>query len=273
MLKKKYSLLKTKLEKHKYFKSIHHLQTSHEVAIKEIHVRRNDADLIQKVQNYLQNDIPNHFQYTKPTLYLSRHVATPNYETLLFIDTCHEIDPTLPKVIGQDVHDIFVGNNVLKRNLGKLPIAIGTDKHGKPVIRNSTILDFRNAQGRKISELHTISGTPLPDFHTKLLQSATDYDITLVNESSWIDNHHRGNLLEHYKHILSLFIVHGIMFELYEYEDKEFVDTILIPAYKFVTKQFGCVPLISFLVDPKIEFDRDWNTYPEHIAPLVEKHL
>lgn len=74
-------------------------------AVAEIQRRRRDLPLVKKVQEYLSGDIPEHFTYSKPIFYLSRHIATPNYETLRFIELTQNYD--LPRVIGIDPKDKF----------------------------------------------------------------------------------------------------------------------------------------------------------------------
>lgn len=256
---------------HQYHDKVHALQTPLKEAMSEIIKRRRDDDLIHAIREYLKDDIPDHFNQQTPVFYLSRHIATANYETLRYLNVCHAFDPNIPIIIGQDPEDIFVGNNVLKRILGKLPINRGESNQDEQIISNVTILDFSKMQGKKLSNIDTYCGSSLLEFHNGLLQKmSTGYTYSLADESDWVTRNYRGNLIEHYKRLLALLLVHGIMFEFYEDEDEHFVEQILIPAYTYVTTKFGHRPLITFLVAPDKEYERDWNSFPPEIYPHVQ---
>lgn len=242
-----------------------------ESALNEIEERRKDSKLRLAVEKYLDGDLPSYFNQKKAVLYLSRHIATPNYETLRFIEVTKEYD--LPKVIGQDTTDIFTSNNVLKRALGKMQIMKGTARNGDEIIENFTVVNFNKAQGKKLRYVKTATGTPLTRFHNSLLLNIYPFGYKLVNESSWIDRNHRKNLLLHYKKFLSLMITQGVMFEYYEDSEHDFVNEILNPAFSDVTKRFGCKPLISDLVPQEKQLERDWNSYPSVVYQFVKRHL
>ena len=253
-----------------YHESVQSLLTPLAEAVSEIKRRRQDPALMAAVRSYLQDDIPSHFDTDTPIFYLCRHIATPNHETLHFIEKCQAYDATVPMVIGQDFKDIFSPDNVLKHNLGKLPVETGKTSKGLPIVHNYTILDFNHANGQPLHRLHTVCDTTLIDFHTRLLQYVTPAKVELIDESDWVSRHHRGNLLEHYKKLLALLIVHGIMFEFYEPEDEAFVEEVLIPACAAVRETFGHAPLITHLVEPERELERDWNAYGDSVLPYVE---
>lgn len=257
----------------RYNRTVHNLQTPLDKAVQEINKRRSDQNLVNAVREYLNNDIPPHFDQNLPVFYLSRHIATPNEETMRFMQLCRSFDPSIPIVIGQDTEDIFVGNNILKHNLGKLKIQKGYNKNHQPIYEHQTIINFSDAQGIKLKNIETVCNISLIDFHAEMLNRLRPTEVEIADESEWVSRNHRGDLLEHYKKFLALLIVHGIMFEFYEEEDRQFVFNILIPAYKFVQKKFGCKPLITFLVDPTEELEKDWNAYPSSVQPYVENCL
>lgn len=257
----------------RYHRTVHAMQIPLDKAVREIHKRRKDEALVRAVRDYLDGDIPPHFDQEKPIFYLSRHIATPNEETMRFMQLCRAFDPKAPIVIGQDIDDVFVGNNILKHNLGKLKIQSGYNKNHQPIYKHETIIDFSEAQGTKLKHIETVCDVSLIDFHAEMLNRLRPTEINIADESDWVSRNHRGNLLEHYKKFLALLIVHGIMFEYYEDEDRDFVYNILIPAYKFVKQKFGHAPLITFLVDPREELEKDWNAYPSSVQPYVENCL
>ncbi|MCA9361948.1 hypothetical protein KC906_01100 [Candidatus Kaiserbacteria bacterium] len=259
------------MPKRRYHHDINRLLTPFHDALIEINARRTNPDLVAKVHEYLNDDIPSHFNQARPITYLSRHVATANEETLHFISYNNNYKHDLPIVIGQDVHDLFVPDNILKHNLGRLPVNRGYTKHGQPIVEKVTIVDFNNFNGKKLQDVKTFCGTPLVTFHDELLATHATGKYLLADESAWVDRQHRGDLLEHYKKFLALMIVHGIMFELYETKDEKFVYTVLVPAFEFVTDHFGCPPLITHLLPPGEEYRKDWNGYPNAVYDTVKQ--
>ncbi len=240
-------------------------------AVAEIERRRKDPELRRKVEAYLHGDIPEHFTYSKPIFYLSRHIATPNYETLRFIEITQQYD--LPRVIGVDPFDKFTSNNVLKRALGKLPVTKGTARNGDEITENFTIIDFSQFDGCSFDQIVTSFGEDLPSFHMKLLREMYPSTALVRDESSWVSRHHRGDLLPQYKHMLALLCVHGIMFESYLPEETSLVLNILEPAFKEIEQVIGVKPLIVELIDAELEKTRDWNGYPSVLYPVIKNEL
>lgn len=243
--------------------------------VEELTRRQQDTELRRRIEEYLANDIP---EYMKdgPALYISRHLATPNFETLRFI---HLANPYPYKVvIGEDLQDKFVGHNELKWALGKLPICEGVsikdDGTTNERYRHITIVDFNTANGKKLIDIRTTWGEPLASFHHKLFARISGASVRIEDDSAWVDRHNRGDLLEHYKQFLALFIIHGVLFEDYILEDKHegaFVCDILDPAFKFVKERFGCQPLIARLNPTSVESCRYWVSYPSEVADFVTR--
>ncbi len=240
-----------------------------EEAIRIINERRKDPLLVSKVESYLNNDIPLHFKYEKPTLYLSRHLATPNYEAIHFMNLCKPLN--LPTVIGQDTKGKFVSNNTLKLPLGKLSVVKGYARNSDEIVENFTVIDFAIAQGKPFSEIKTKFGDNLVNFHTELFDKSFPVHVKICDESDWVDRNSRENLKEQYKRMLSLLVVHGIMFESYVPEEQDFVDEILLPAFNEIVSIFGCKPLITQLVPFEREYERNWNGYPHAVYPFVKE--
>ena len=244
--------------------------------IEELKRRAADKELRHRVEEYLGGDIPPYFA-KGPVLYLARHVATPNYETLRFIhlvETCG-----MKVVIGQDTKDKFVPHNQLKKALGKLPVCLGiTNREGISQERYQKIrvIDFNKANGKPLGSIETLWGQPLVDFHAELLKSYTKGIVEVHEDAEWIDRNHRGDLLEHYKKFLALFLVHGVLFEDYQVEDKHegrFVNEVLRPAYRFVEQEFGCRPLITQLTPTSVEHPEYWISYPKEVLDIVRRKL
>lgn len=252
------------------------LITPYPEIIAELERRSKDEVLKAKVEKYLGGDIPSYFK-SGPVLYLARHVAARNFETLRFI---HILEPLGHQVvISEDSEDIFVPHNPLKRALGKLPICLGIKyQDGRTIeeFENLTIIDFNTAAGKRFKDIRTLWGQPLTEFHAELLKECIKDHALIVDDAQWITRHHRGNLKEHYKHLLALFIAHGVLFEDYLVEDKhegEFIRKVLRPAFQHVERTFGCRPLIARLTPTSIESDRFWLSYPRSAGAFVREKL
>ncbi len=240
-------------------------------AVAELEKRRRVPGLKEEVEEYLGGDIPAYFA-DGPVLYLGRHIATPNFETLRFI---HLVEPLgFKAVISQDTKDQFVSQNHAKKALCKLPVCRRiSQKEGRAheIIQYQTIVDFNAADGKQFREIDTVWGEPLVHFHKRMMDALSPVRVETPDDAEWIDRNHRGHLLEHFKRLLALFIIHGIFFEDYVPEDKDFVRTVFRPAMEYVEKRFGYRPLVSQLVPASIESELFWISYPEKAAIFIKE--
>jgi hypothetical protein len=245
-------------------------------AIEELERRRKDPAIQKKVEEYLRGDIPEYFK-DGPILCLSRHIGTPNFETLRFIHLMRQFD--MKVVVTQDSKGVFVPFNSIKKALAKLPVSVRLTQQGHKLneqYENITIVDFNAFDGKTFSEIKTLWGENLIDFHTRLFSELGVQPVEVPDDAEWVDRHHRENLLEHYKHLLSLFIVHGIFFENYDMKDSHeryFVMNVLRPAFQFVENKFGYRPLIVQAFPTTFESNRFWVSYPTKVLEVVRKSM
>jgi len=242
-----------------------------EEAVVEVQRRRGDKELMQKVHEYLQGDIPAHFNREQPILYMARHIATPNYEAMRFVELGKPFG--LPMVISQDKKGKFVSHNDLKRSLGKMPVTKGLSRRQDEIVENFTILDFTQAQGKPFNEIRTRHGKDLVEFHNSFFQHIYHTEIEIVDESAWIDRNHRDNLKEQYKKMLALMIVHGVMLESYMEKELDVVQSAVGPAFEEVTSELGYKPLIAEHIDENLELTRDWNGYPSVLYQFIRQDI
>jgi hypothetical protein len=242
-------------------------------AVEELERRRKDPVLIQKIESFLKGHIPS---YAKdgPVLCLARHLATPNFETLRFTHLLESLPYRV--IISKDTHDRFVTVNPMKRALGKMPIHLGyVRKNNKYVERFQyvSVVDINAVNGKQIKDIRTLWGQPLSEFHDELCKHFFHDKVEIVDDAAWVTEHHRGNLLEHYKKFLVLFLAHGILFEDYLPDDaaeQEFVKKILRPAFVFVEKHFGVRPLVASLNPTLVESDLFWISYPKSVLDIIK---
>ncbi|MFA7302213.1 MAG: hypothetical protein WC030_00495 [Candidatus Paceibacterota bacterium] len=241
-------------------------------ALAELKRRQADSDLKQRVLDYLDNDIPAYFAQG-PILYLARHLATPNLETIRFSSLLRAF--SVPVVIGQDPSDKFVSNNPLKRALCRLPVhtaKMNSDGSTAEEYQKVTIVDFNVANGKPFQEIETLWGEKLTRFHAGLCSRLFDSAVRLEDDSPWIDRHHRGDLLAHYREFLALFIVGGVLFEDFlsdDPEELEFMETVFRPAFSHVEKVFGVRPLITQLLPRSAQSELFWMAYPREVLDII----
>ncbi len=245
-------------------------------AVAELKRRQEDPMLRKKVEEYLAGDIPEYFK-DGPILYLARHIVTPNFETMRFINSMQQLGMKI--VVSHDSKGMFVPYNQIKKALCKLPVCRRVSKKGGKLnehYENMTIVDFNAADGKSFSEIQTLWGERLIDFHDRLFSEFVEGEVHRPDDAAWIDRHHRENLLEHYKHLLALFMVHGIFFENYDTDDaheRYFVNNILRPACHSLEKRFGCRPLLVELFPATPESNRFWISYPNKVLDIVRKSM
>lgn len=260
----------------KYDGGVDDLLTPLPEALAELEIRRRDPVLKKKIQDYIGDNVPSYFKGA-PVLYLARHLATPNFETVRFSHLLQTYD--LPVIIGQDTRDKFVPQNILKWSLCRLPVYIGTShKDGQLLERfqKMTIVDFNTASGKPFSEIHTLWGQKLVDFHAELCARYLDQRVQIEDDAAWIDKNRRGDLLGHYKNFLTLFVMHGILFEDFlseNSEERRFVETVLRPAFSHVEKVFGVRPLITHLQPTSIESELFWMAYPAGVLDIIKEKM
>lgn len=245
-------------------------------ALEELERRRKDTSLKKNIEEYLNGDIPEYFK-NGPILYLARYIVTPNFETLRFI---HLISSLGLKVIAShDSEGLFVSRNRTKRALCKLPICMRiTQKDGRlfEQYKNVNIADFNSIEGKPFSKIQTIWNEPIIQFHARLFEDLGFKQIEQWDDSSWIDRHHRNNLFEHYKHLMALFIVHGIFFENYDLNDPRevtFVKNIILPTSVYLEQKFGLRPIIAPLYPTAAESNMFWFSYPRQTLDIVRRSI
>lgn len=245
-------------------------------AIEELRRRQWDPSLKRRVETLLNGDIPDYLK-GDPIFYIARHVATPNFEMLRFVHLFGDLG--YKAVISEDSRGLFVSQNLIKRALCKLPICKRVSQKDKKInelYRYMTIADFSKIDGAIFSEIKTFWGEDLIAFHNRLFKEFGIKNISFPDDADWIDRHHRGNLQEHYKKQLLLFVVHGIFFENYNLNDEHeihFIREILRPACKYVEESLGYKPIIAQIFPTEPESYNFWISYPLKVMNIVKDKM
>ena len=257
---------------HSYFKLLRYrVHTPLEQAVKIINARQRDTKLRSDIHRFLSSDIPPHFNGPEPIFYLSRYIATPDYETLHYIKLVSQYK--LPTIIGEDTTDILTSHSTLKRNLIKLPIVTGIDKNGDRILEYKNIADLNSEQGKRLRDVAVHNGLALPTVHRRLARKMFPKSVTVADESAWVDRNSRGKLVQLYESMLALFLVHGIMLEHYEPDEVDFLSEVVLPAMRITKKRFGCTPLIAPLQLQYSKKITDLNSYPVSVKKHIEEIL
>lgn len=238
-----------------------------EEAIEEIKKRRQNKDLIKRIESYV-NNIPEPFNYGVNAV-LFRSVATPNFEIKRFYDlsTGFNIRP----LFWEYYDDKFHSGNPSKYTLGKLSIFKGMGKNNHSIVKKYNVIDFNKCNGLPMKFLQTNTGESFIDFHHKLLDRIIPgADKYLFDSSDWLKSN--GVVAKkYYKKYLALFLVHGILFENFLLDDDEieFTKNVFVPAFETIEKIFGMKPLIVALNPTDIEGSDFWNSYPYQIEDVL----
>lgn len=242
-----------KFDEYVYFPTI-------EEAMVELERRRNDKELQSRVEEYFKDvGIPVPFQ-DEPRLTLFRQIATPNIEVSRFLIIADGVD--MKPLLFEYYDDKFTSNNEWKLYCGKLAFYEGIGKKGGHKISYSTIIDFNTYNGKKISEVKTLWGEGLTDFHHKLFDvnythHSKDY---FFDASEWLHGC-GGNALNYYKYFLALFVFHGILFEnliLSNENELEFGKSIFLPVLNDLRDRLGHKPIIVPVSPTEIESAEFW---------------
>ena len=253
-------------------KEVLEIYTPLSVAKKEVWKRWNDKELRKKVEEFLRGDIPQFLQ-KNPGAALVRHIASPNYELIYFLE--------LTKQLGLDYRcvefpeDKFVTCNKDKYYLCRLHMYNGLSKDIKEKISSKKIIEIQKCEGKKFSEIKTISGESLTDLHHKLLFNlAPQTREKLYDISPWfIRNGPRAG--NYYLHYLALFICHGVLFENFslksEIKENGFNRKVVLPSIKKLVEIFGVKPLIVPIVPIESESLPHWEQYPLEVEKILKK--
>ncbi len=250
------------------------IYTTFSDAIKILSNRQKDVNLIKKIEDLLDGEIPEPLKKIDKYAINGKQVATPNFDVRWFLSAIHEFDL---KVFFYEYHsDKFTSNNYFKHSLCQLNINSKTkNKKGGNIHEKINIVDFNKYDGKPLKDVETFWGENLINFHKKLFKvyNYNINDFIFYDGSPWLDK--KGKKADcFYEKDLLLYICHGILFEnfLLDGKDGEFTKNIFLPAFEKVCKLTGLKPLIVPIppMDYDIEENSFWYSYDEKIKPLIK---
>lgn len=229
------------------------LYTPLEEAAAELRRRREDKSLSLAVKKFQQNHPPE-FMGTAPVLALVRPIFTADDELESLIRMAESV--SFSPLCVEFCKDRFVSLNADKNSLCKLSFAVKTN------VRKLRIIDFHKYDGQPFSEIRTLSGQRLVDFHHCLIERAhPDHNFTFTDCSDWVCAFDSGHM--DYLPYLGLFVTHGILLENFLWGDeleRKFTEERVIPAFEKIVELFGVKPLIVRTYSAEEESDpKHWQ--------------
>ena len=240
-------------------------------ALRLLEERRKDPELVKKVEEFLDGDIPECFKGEGVKAVHFRQIATPNFDARWFLELAQ--DHSLKPIFFEYFNDKFTSNNEFKHSLGQLRIHGKINKNGDHQRDLVTIVDFNKFNGKKLSEVKTIWNQNLVDLHRELF-SVFDVDldkITFYDGSNWFYNNGEKSQM-YYKKFLALFLCHGILFEnfLLTGSEGEFSKTIVLPAIDYLNDKFNVKPFIVPIPPMEVEDNEHWISYTKNVQEFVK---
>ena len=152
--------------------------------------------------------------------------------------------------------DLFVSTNSDKHCLCKLSFWIGNQ------MKKLRVIDFHKYDRKPFSEIRTLSGQRLVDFHRCLIERAhPDHNLTFTDFSDWWQSFGSGH--SDYLPYLALFVTQGILLENFLWGDeseRKFTEERVIPAFEKIVELFGVMPLIVRTYSAEEESDpKHWQ--------------
>lgn len=242
-------------------------------AIEELNRRREDKELLAKIGVSLP--APFLIKITEgPHAALLVHLTTPNHEISRFTNIVDAISNMEP-LFCEYVDDKFTDNNPWKYILGKMTFYRGREEGGGRKTETLRVIDFDKFRGHKISEIMTLWGQSLVDFHHELFNEIYEGKIpvnSFLDFSEWYSKC-GGRPKMYYEHMLKIFLRDAILFENFHLDSKEiaFTKEIFLPALLKVRNEFGYKPLIVALEPTEIEGKEFWTHYPEVLLDYVKE--
>lgn len=248
------------------------IYTEPDVALKELIIRRADAELANALSQDPQYDLLPFPKSGQPYGILFRQVATPTHEILHFIKMAKLLK--LEPLIVEYGADKFVSSgNMYKRALGKMPIYQHTGSDGRDIVTYKTVVDFNTNVGKRLCDVQCLDGTSLMEFHHDLFERITKrrVDSICIDCSDWFHSH-GGNARAYYESFLKVFIKDSILFEMFEPTEavKQFLDDVIVPGYAKVRDEYGVKPLVVRLLPPSEQLRAFWDSYPKKLDTILK---
>jgi len=242
-------------------------------ALKLLEERQNNPELMQKIENLLNGDIPPVLRGKKCSVQF-RQIVTPNNDAKNFLKISENFG--LTPVFMEYHSDKFSSNNSFKRSLGKIQIQGPVNKQDQYRIEKISIMDFNKHNGKILRDVVTSWGESLIHFHRRLfnLSEINNLNCYFCDMSEWVKNN-GSDPKEYYKNFLLLFSCFGILFENFpsKGEDIDFSKNVILPAIDYVKNIAGINPLIVPIPPMDMDDDEYWTLYNENFKDFISNSI
>jgi hypothetical protein len=203
---------------------------------------------------------------TEPTAVLARNVATPNYEMLWFTRLARRHG--FRALVIEHRTDRFTVNNSTKLALLTLPIVVGRDKTGRPILRRQRLQDPAVAERMPLDRILTYSGESLVAYHHRKLREVLRTDAPDVMNLREIMQTQELRPSVYYAEFLRLLSGHLVLFEdfVVDRQTAEFFHGTVLPAWREVVAATGRRPQIVRLGPERRATSPLQNAYPASVA-------
>ncbi len=175
---------------------------------------------------------------------LARQLATFRYEDAAFVLLAERAGLT-PVWLSYNGDKFYTGSN-LKRSYLHPVYSTGAGRNGGLRTFKRKLADPKACTGMRFTEISTICGLGLPEYHNAHQDRVYPGAIRADN-TAWVKN--IGTAKQYYRAYLSLFLAHSVLFEDYHggesgSELDGFTEQVFQPAYEELYSLFGLNPLI-----------------------------
>ena len=245
------------------------IYTSLEEAREEIQRRWNDQELKKRVNDFLGNDVPD-FLRDEPKAYLARHIASPNFSFLHFIELAENLH--LDWVCPEFLEDKFVSKNPDKYFLAKMFFLGEEGLWSSKKTGSFKIVDFSTFDGKPFKSVKTFWGQSFVEFHHQMIDKLGINSTGKIPDiSRWLSGK-GGSPDKFYPYLLSLFIRNAVLVEnfLINGKEAEFTKKIFLTNFRKVEALFGLKPIIVRLFDQGTENENSWYYYSDRTKKMLE---
>jgi hypothetical protein len=234
--------------------------------------RRNDRNLVSAVLGYLGDDQPQFVEalrdpFTHPSAILCRPLATPNVEMTLFTATARRLGFAAQVL---EYPDRFVTANAEKRALWRISFDARPNERG---LRDVTLFDPTEHQGKHLASIRTRTGLSLRAFHNGLVSAMGGAGVGSHDMSSWFSDLKERHA-DHYERFMSVFMFGAVWFEDFLFDDKResaYLNGVVLPAAEALQRRFGLKPMVCNFVPQELSQSPKLLKYDSVHAGLINK--
>lgn len=232
-----------------------------------------DKDLLKKVEDKFNGDIPEILKDGNCGM-IWRQIGTPDMEFERFLELCRKAN--LKPVCFEYTEDKFSARSFTKYALTNLVFSKGTDKNLKNIVAKEKIIDFKDAEKKRICDLVTLWDENLVEFHHFFLQAIFPImENRVIDLSQWIKRN-KELVQNYYFLVLSFAVCHTVYFDDFDLlkEEDDFTNEIVLPAFKEVERYFGFKPIIVKISNiGEHEKDPYWWCYSKEAKIIMDNHI